>query len=213
MVRGEAPKDNAERLQLAYRAHEKTLYAASARLYAEVLEADPKLAGDRQAQHRYNAACAAALAAGAKTSPTLPSPIKGDEMIIGNAVKDAGRGESTNSSPINVEEKTRRSSPIAGKVTVEGAEQPRTEADRSELRNQARTWLEAELAIWAQLLGSADAQQRQAIAYTLKHWQQDTDLAAVRDASALAKLPDDERKAWKSLWAKVDALLTKARTP
>ena len=39
--------------------------AAAARLWGEALEADPKLAEDRQAQHRYNAACAAALAAAA----------------------------------------------------------------------------------------------------------------------------------------------------
>ena len=56
----------AERLRLAGRAYEKSLHAASARLYGEALAADPKLADDRQAQHRYNAACAAALAAAGK---------------------------------------------------------------------------------------------------------------------------------------------------
>jgi hypothetical protein len=49
-------------LQLAYRAYEKKLHASSARLFDEALKGDPKLADDRQAQHRYNAACAAALA-------------------------------------------------------------------------------------------------------------------------------------------------------
>src|SRR5262249_22807134 len=44
-------------------AYEKKLNADSARLFAQALEADPTLVGDRQAQHRYNAACAAALAA------------------------------------------------------------------------------------------------------------------------------------------------------
>ena len=58
--------DEAERLQLAYRAYEKSLHAASTRLYDEALAADPKLADDRQAEHRYNAACAAALAAASK---------------------------------------------------------------------------------------------------------------------------------------------------
>ncbi len=56
------PKDDAERIQLANRAYEKALHATSARLYAEALANDPKLADDRQAGHRYNAACAAALA-------------------------------------------------------------------------------------------------------------------------------------------------------
>ena len=44
-------------------AYDTKRYAGAARLWAEALAADPKLADDRQAQHRYNAACAAALAA------------------------------------------------------------------------------------------------------------------------------------------------------
>ena len=56
------PKDKAERLRLAQRAYDKALHATAARLWAEALAADPKLGDDRQAQHRYNAACAAALA-------------------------------------------------------------------------------------------------------------------------------------------------------
>jgi hypothetical protein len=35
------------------------------------------------------------------------------------------------------------------------------------------------------------------------HWQEDTDLAGVRDAAALAQLPADERKEWRTLWARV----------
>jgi eukaryotic-like serine/threonine-protein kinase len=66
VIGGEAPKDNTERIQLADRAHEKKLHAASARLFADALEADPTRADDRQAQHRYNAACAAALASAGK---------------------------------------------------------------------------------------------------------------------------------------------------
>jgi hypothetical protein len=175
-------------LQLAYRAYEKKLNAASARLFAEALEADPKLVSGRQRQHRYNAACAAALAAGPKNTPTLRSPIKG-------------------------EEKTQRSSPLVGHDTGAGAEKPLNDADCAKLRNQARAWLESELATWARLLASANAGQRQAIAETLKHWQQDTDLAGVRDEAPLAKLPGAEREAWKSLWAKVDGLLAEARKP
>jgi serine/threonine-protein kinase len=40
----------------------KQQYAAAARLYAAAFAADPKLAEDLRAGHRYNAACAAALA-------------------------------------------------------------------------------------------------------------------------------------------------------
>jgi eukaryotic-like serine/threonine-protein kinase len=56
------PGDNRERLQLAQRAYNKALHAASAKLFADAIDADPKLAEDRQLQIPYNAACAAALA-------------------------------------------------------------------------------------------------------------------------------------------------------
>jgi tetratricopeptide (TPR) repeat protein len=41
----------------------KKRHVAAARLYADVFAAEPKLAADLDAQHRYNAACSAALAA------------------------------------------------------------------------------------------------------------------------------------------------------
>ena len=63
IIRGDQqPRDTAERLQLAQRAYDKALLATAARLWGEALEAHPKLGDDRRAQHRYNAACIAALA-------------------------------------------------------------------------------------------------------------------------------------------------------
>jgi serine/threonine protein kinase len=70
---GQQPRDNAERLLLAQRAYDKALHAMAARLWDEALQADPALADDRQAQHRYNAACAAALAAAGQGKDD-PSP-------------------------------------------------------------------------------------------------------------------------------------------
>jgi hypothetical protein len=52
---------------------------------------------------------------------------------------------------------------------------------------------------------------KELVAKTLTHWKQDTDLAGIRDEQELAKLPEDERKAWQSLWADVDALLKRTR--
>jgi hypothetical protein len=63
ILKGGAPKDNAERLTLAQHAYDTKRCAAAAKLWAEALEDDLRLAEDRQAQHPYNAACAAALAA------------------------------------------------------------------------------------------------------------------------------------------------------
>jgi serine/threonine-protein kinase len=172
VIRGETPKDNREQLQLAYRAYEKKLFGDSTRLYRGALDADPKLAGDRRAQHRYNAACAAALAAASMTGPP-------------DRKETSGR-----------------------------TEKPLTDVDRAKFRNQARAWLEAELKAWSILLESAKGQkQRQAIAGTLEHWRDDTDLTSVRDKHALDSLPEGERTLWKTLWDDVERLLNKARTP
>jgi hypothetical protein len=44
----------------------------------------------------------------------------------------------------------------------------------------------------------------------LRHWQQDRDLASLREAAALAKLPAEDRVACETLWAEVAALVKKA---
>jgi tetratricopeptide (TPR) repeat protein len=63
LLRGDYhPKDNAERLDLARVCYGTKRHAAAARFWAEAIDADPKLADDLRAQHRYDAACAAALA-------------------------------------------------------------------------------------------------------------------------------------------------------
>jgi tetratricopeptide (TPR) repeat protein len=93
VLRGEPPRDNGERLQLAYRAYEKKIYAASMRLYGQALDGDPKLADDRQAQHRYNAACAAALAAASGTGPPDRQETSGQAE---NPLTDADRAKFRN---------------------------------------------------------------------------------------------------------------------
>ncbi len=160
LLKGEdRPKDVADRLALAQMCYDTKRHAAAARFWAEALAADPKLGDDRQAGHRYNAACAAAL---------------------------AGAGQ--------------------------GTDDPKPDdAARARLRGQALDWLKAERAAWAKVLDSSDPQARSLVQQTLQHWQADTDLAGVRDAGALAKLPEAERVAWRSLWADVDALLARSR--
>jgi tetratricopeptide (TPR) repeat protein len=149
------PADAAEGLAFAQTAYDTKRYAGAARFWSEALAADPKLSDDRGAQHRYNAACAAALAA-------------------------TGRAE---------------------------GEPPPDAAAKAELRRKAQEWLRAELAAWSKVLDSGDPKARAAVAPTLRHWKEDSDLAGVRDGDALAKLPADERRAWEALWKDVDALL------
>ena len=58
------PRDNDERLALLGVCQFADRTAAAARLYADAFAADPRLAEDLAAGHRYNAARAAALAGG-----------------------------------------------------------------------------------------------------------------------------------------------------
>ena len=80
------PKDNAERLDLARMAYDRKLFTAAARLWAEALASDPKLGDDRQAGHRYNAACAASLAAAAQDKPDPPRDDAAKEKLRGQAL-------------------------------------------------------------------------------------------------------------------------------
>ena len=73
IAKGEKPRDDAERLALAQRAVEMTHFATAARLWAEAFANDPQVADNRQAQYRYNASCAALLAAAGQSKDNPPA--------------------------------------------------------------------------------------------------------------------------------------------
>jgi tetratricopeptide (TPR) repeat protein len=157
LLKGEfQPRDTAQRLELVDVCRVKKLHHTTTRLYADAFAADPKLADDLKAGHRYNAACSAALAA-------------------------TGQGED------------------AAKLL---------DTERTRLRQQALDWLRADLGLWARLF--ADGKVGRSLAQILQHWQQDRDLAGLRDATALAQLPAEEQKAWTQLWADVATRVKKA---
>jgi hypothetical protein len=137
------------------------LPASSARLYGEALGNNPKLADDRQAEHRYNAACAASLAA-SDQGKDVPSP---------------------------------------------------DDAAKAKLRQQAREWLQAELAAWTKILDTGPAEMKAKVAPTLQHWKEDADLVGIREEKPLAKLPEEERATWQAFWAEVEALLKRSQAP
>jgi tetratricopeptide (TPR) repeat protein len=147
------PASTDERLGLAAWCKIKKLHRTATGLYAAAFAADPKLADDLKAGHRYNAACYAALAA-------------------------AGQGE-----------------------------------DAAKLRQQAFDWLRADLALRRKQLESGQPTDRAAVQRALRHWQKNTDLAGLRDAATLAKLPAEERAACERLWSDVAALLQRDETP
>jgi hypothetical protein len=47
----------------------------------------------------------------------------------------------------------------------------------------------------------------------MTHWLQDADFAGIRDAAALARLPEAERTDWQKLWADVAGLLRRTDEP
>jgi hypothetical protein len=83
--------------------------------------------------------------------------------------------------------------------------------ERAGLRKQARDWLTAELAIWTKK-ADGDAAAREQVQKTLQQWQRDPDLAGLRAAAALARLPEAERKAFRQLWTKVDEVLKRTQS-
>ena len=165
MLRGDDKSvDNVERLGFAQLAYEQKKFDIAARLWAEALESDPTLGEDRQNQYRYNAACAASLAAAGQSE---------DEPSLDDAAK-------------------------------------------AKRRRQALDWLKTELEVWNEYVPTRNGIPNsipvpyELVVQTLSHWQTDSDLAGIRDATSLAKLPPDEQQAFTRLWADVAALLSKA---
>jgi tetratricopeptide (TPR) repeat protein len=77
--------------------------------------------------------------------------------------------------------------------------------ERARLRRQAFEWLRADLAAWRQLLEKDPEKTRPIMQERLQHWQEESDLAGIRGADSLAKLPQAERQEWQKLWEEVEA--------
>jgi serine/threonine protein kinase/Flp pilus assembly protein TadD len=82
--------------------------------------------------------------------------------------------------------------------------------ERASWRKQALAWLRDDLAASGERLKSASPRDRTLIQHRLEAWQHDQELASLRDAPAVARLPAAEREACKAIWAMVEALLTSA---
>jgi tetratricopeptide (TPR) repeat protein len=83
------------------------------------------------------------------------------------------------------------------------------EPERAQFRSKALGWLRDDLAAWTKVPDRG----KRLIAEKMRDWQADPDFATVRDADALAKLPEAERAEWHKLWQDVDALLKRASPP
>jgi eukaryotic-like serine/threonine-protein kinase len=82
----ERPNDVSERLVLVQMCYDTKRFASAARLWTEALEVDPKLGDDRQIQHRYNAACAASMAAAGQGKDDPPPDDAAKAKLRGQAL-------------------------------------------------------------------------------------------------------------------------------
>jgi hypothetical protein len=89
-------------------------------------------------------------------------------------------------------------------------EPPLDGAAKARLRRQALAWLKSELLAWKRVFSIIEPGNKERVAKHMAHWKQDPELTSIRDENEFAKLPEDERKQWQSLWAEVEALLKAA---
>ncbi len=75
-----------------------------------------------------------------------------------------------------------------------------SDAERAHWREQARQWLQAELARQIKMLESGSATDRNLAKDSLTRWCMDPDLAGIRDSKELSKLPEAERAKCQELW-------------
>jgi tetratricopeptide (TPR) repeat protein len=83
--------------------------------------------------------------------------------------------------------------------------------ERARWRRQALAWLRADLALWAGILKAPAPQAGRVVRQQMQRWQNDPDLAGIRDEAGLAWLPEEERVACRQFWAEVAALLARTR--
>jgi hypothetical protein len=86
------------------------------------------------------------------------------------------------------------------------------EAEREALRRQARNWLRLDVAAWAKKVDTGTVAERIQAEKTLSPWQNDPDLAGLRDSETLETLPQSERQQCRALWKDVAGLLRRAQT-
>jgi hypothetical protein len=138
----------------------KAHHAAAAALFERAFTSEPRLERDWAKQHRYNAACSAALAGGGKG-------------------KDADK---------------------------------LTDDEKRKLRKLSHRWLSTDLEMLSKRLEKADGVLTEQFERRLLHWHKDADLAGIRDADHLAKLPAEESKLWRALWDDAARLLKDVRS-
>jgi tetratricopeptide (TPR) repeat protein len=87
-----------------------------------------------------------------------------------------------------------------------------SDRERAAWREQARVWFRDDLLAKRVLLIRAPTPERRWLPGKLESWFKDPDLARVRDAGELRKLPPPEQEAWRAIWRDAELLLAEARS-
>jgi tetratricopeptide (TPR) repeat protein len=88
------------------------------------------------------------------------------------------------------------------------------EADRAHWRKRALEWLRADLVVLSKTLDGGRLADRDLAKEMLTLWQDESDLAGLREPTGLETLAEDERKGCLALWAEVGAVLARCgKTP
>jgi tetratricopeptide (TPR) repeat protein len=101
-----------------------------------------------------------------------------------------------------------RSAVLAG--CGQGKDAPPDDAAKAKLRSQAREWLQASLDLYSKAVDRKSVSNVRSAADFVYRLKLQPEFARVRDAEALAKLPEQEKLAWSALWSEVDSLSKKA---
>ena len=97
-------------------------------------------------------------------------------------------------------------------ATEPGSGEPAPEpGSRARWNKQALDWLDADLTASEAVLRAGNYFQRAAVLKRLGRWQVDPALAGIREESALAEIPEPERRALREFWRRVGALRAEAK--
>jgi serine/threonine-protein kinase len=83
------------------------------------------------------------------------------------------------------------------------------ETEKKRWRDQARNWLQADLAARVHAFDADPTAARSGVRKALTRWREDPELACLRDPGELEKLREDERKEYVAFWTEVAAVLAR----
>jgi hypothetical protein len=99
-----------------------------------------------------------------------------------------------------------RAAVLASNSSLGGDATKLDDQERTRIRRQALGWLRADLVLLTGQIDSGLPADRDAAQQALRRWQDDNDLAGIREATALEKLPLEDRSVCEKLWSEVAAL-------